>query len=197
VKSISKTNLLSLASLTFLLFFAFDAFALEEASVGRKIWDNIMLFVNFGILVFLFVKYAKKPLMNYLRSERESVEKELNELTDKKQGVQSQRDAEAEHLKDIDQIIEEIRSHILEMGEREKEKIIQQGKSLAEKMIRDAETYSENRILAARQELSEEMVDIALSMAEDRLSKDMTDEDNNNLVNQFVASLQTTKLSVG
>lgn len=197
MKSISKTNLLSLATLTVFLLFAFDAFALEEASTGRKIWDNIMLFVNFGILVFLFVKYAKKPLMNFLRSERESVEKQLNELTDRREGVQSQRDVEAEHLKDIDRYIEEIRSHILEMGEREKEKIIQQGKSLAEKMIRDAEAYSENRIVAARRELSEEMVDIALSMAKEKLSKGMTDEDNNNLVSQFITNLETTKPSVG
>jgi F-type H+-transporting ATPase subunit b len=197
LKLITKTNLLSSVTLIFLLLFAFDASALEETSTGRKVWDNIMLFVNFGILVFLFIKYGKKPLMNFLRSERKSVENELNELTDKKQGVQSRRDVEAENLKDIDQIIEEIRSHILERGKKEKEEIIQQGRALADKMIQDARTYSENRIVAARQELSEEMVDMALSMAKDKLSKDMTDEDNNKLVNQFLTNLQATKLSVG
>ena len=197
MKRISKTNLLSLASLTFVLFFAFDTFASEEASGGRTIYHTIMLFVNFGIFVFLFVRYAKKPFMNYLRSERESVEKQINELTDKKQGAQSQRDTEAEQLEDIDQIIEELRSSILEMGEREKEKIIQQGKSLAEKMIRDAEAYSENRIVVARQELSEEMVDMALSMAKEKLLKNMTDKDNDILVGQFITSLQATKPSVG
>lgn len=197
MKPICKANLLFFASLTFLLLFTFDALALEEASAGRKVWDNIMLFVNFGILVFLFIKYGKKPLMSFLRSERESVEKQLNELTDRKQGIQSQRDAEAEQTKDIDRIIEEIRGNILEMGEREKEKIIRQGKSLAEKMIRDAETYSENRIVAARQELSEEMVDMALSMAKEKLLKNITDKDNDNLVDQFITSLQATKPSVG
>jgi len=197
VKSISKTSLLSLVILIFLLLFAFDAFALEETSTGRKVWDNIMLFVNFGILVFLFIRYGKKPLMDFLRSERNTVENELNELTDKKQGVQSQRDVEAENLKDIDQIIEEIRSHILERGKKEKEEIIQQGRALADKMIQDARAYSENRIVAARQELSEEMLDMALSMAKDKLSRDMTDEDNNKLVNQFLTNLQATKLSVG
>ena len=197
MKSISKTSLLSLVILIFLLLFAFDAFALEETSTGRKVWDNIMLFVNFGILVFLFIRYGKKPLMDFLRSERNTVENELNELTDKKQGVQSQRDVEAENLKDIDQIIEEIRSHILERGKKEKEEIIQQGRALADKMIQDARAYSENRIVAARQELSEEMLDMALSMAKDKLSKDMTDEDNNKLVNQFLTNLQATKLSVG
>jgi F-type H+-transporting ATPase subunit b len=197
VKRISKTNLLSLASLIFVLFFAFDAFASEEASGGRTIYHTIMLFVNLGIFVFLFVRYVKKPFMNFLRSERESVEKQINELTDKKQGAQSQRDAEAEQLEDIDRIIRELCSSILEMGEREKEKIIQNGKSLAEKMIRDAEVYSENRIAAARKELSEEMVDMALSMAKEKLLKNMTDEDNDHLVNRFITDLETTKPSVG
>lgn len=196
MKPVCKAGLLLLTILV-VLFFACDAFALGENTLGRKIWDNIMLFINFGILVFLFVKYAKKPLMNYLRSERESVEKELNELTDKKQEVQSQRDAEADQIEDIDRIIEEIRSSILEMGKKEKEEIIQQGKALADKMIQDAKTYSENRIVAARQELSEEMVDMALSMAREELLKGMTDEDNNNLVNQFITNLQAAKLPVG
>jgi F-type H+-transporting ATPase subunit b len=195
MKPISKTNLLSLASLIFVLLLAFDAFALEEASFGRKVWDNIMLFVNFGILVFLFVKYAKKPLMNFLRSERESVEKQIDELTNKKQGVQSQRDVEAEQIKDIDRIIEEIRSSILEMGQREKEKIIQHGELLAEKIIRDAEAYSESRILSARRELSEEMGHMALSIARENLLKNITEKDNDHLVDQFITDLQATKLS--
>ena len=197
MKPISKMNLLYLASLTFVLFFAFDVSASEEASGGRTIYHTIMLFINFGIFAYLFFKYAKKPLMNFLRSERESVEKQINELTEQKQGAQSQRDAEAEQLEDIDRIIGELRSSILEMGEREKEKIIRQGKSMAEKMIRDAETYSENRIVAARHELSEEMVDMALSMAKEKLSRNMTDKDNDNLVDQFITNLETTKPSVG
>ena len=197
MKRIFIKNLLSLASLIFVLFFAFDAFASEEASGGRTWYHTIMLFVNFGIFAFLFFRYAKKPLMNFLRSEQESVEKQINELTDKKQDAQSQRDAETEQLEDIDRIIGELRSSILEMGKREKEKIIQQGKTLADKMIQDAEAYSENRIIAAQQELSVEMVDMALSMAKEKLLKNMTDEDNDHLVDQFITNLETTKPSVG
>lgn len=196
MKPIYKVGLLLLTFLV-VLFITCDAFALGEKTLGRKLWDNFMLFVNFGILVFLFIKYAKTPMMNYLRSQRDSVEKELNELTEEKQGVQSQRDAEADQIKDIDRIIEEIHSHILEMGEKEKEKIIQQGKALADKMIQDAKTYSENRIIAARQELSEEMVDMALSMTREKLLKGMTDKDNDNLVNQFITNLQANKASAG
>ncbi len=197
MKSVYKAGLLLLVCLAVVLLFYFDVFSLEKESAGRKLWDNFMLFVNFGILVFLFIKYAKTPMMNYLRSQRDSVEEGLDELTERKQGVQSQRDAEADQIEDIDRIIEEIRSKILEMGKKEKEKIIQQGRALADKTIQDAKTYSENRIVAARQELSEEMVDMALSMAREKLLKGMTHKDHDNLVNQFVANLQETKASVG
>ena len=196
MKPVYKAGLLLLTFLV-VLFFAYDAFALEEKTLGQKIWGNIMPFVNLGILVFLFIKYAKTPLMNYLRSQRDGVEEGLNELNEKKQGIQSQRDAEADQMKDIDRIIEEIRNNILEMGKKEKEKIIQQGKALADKMIQDAKIYSENRIVAARRELSDEMVDMALSMAKEELLKGMTDKDNDNLVNQFITNLQATKASVG
>ena len=66
MKPSSKTKLLSFTGLIFVLFFAFDASASEEASGGRTIYHTVMLFVNFGILVYLFLKYAKKPLMNFL-----------------------------------------------------------------------------------------------------------------------------------
>lgn len=197
MKPVHKAGLLLLVCLAIVLLFYFDVLSLEKGSTGRKHWDNFMLFVNFGILVYLFIKYAKTPMMNYLRSQRNSVEKKLNELTEEKKGIQSQRDAEADQIKDIDRIIEEIRSHILEMGKKEKEKIIQQGKALADKVIQDAKAYSEHRIIAARQELSEEMVDLALSMTRDKLLKGMTDKDNDNLVNQFIRNLQATKPSVG
>ena len=40
---------------------ASDVFAMEESGKGRIIWNNIMLWINFGILVFIFIKYARKP----------------------------------------------------------------------------------------------------------------------------------------
>ena len=41
------------------------------------------------------------------------------------------------------------------------------------------------------------MVDMALSMAKEKLLKNMTDKDNDNLVGQFITNLETTKPSVG
>lgn len=152
-----------------------------------------MLWVNFGILAFFFLKYAKKPLMDYLHGVRRTVEEDLNVIEGQMKDVKSVRDAETENLKDIEERLAGIREGVLEMGRREKEKIIEQAKISAERMIESAKVYSEYRIAMAKKALSDEMVDIAVGMVEKRLKKGLSEEDNEKLVNQFVTDLITSK----
>jgi F-type H+-transporting ATPase subunit b len=175
------------------LLYCADAFAAEGPSPGRRLWDNVMLWVNFGILAFFFFKFAKKPLMDYLHGVRRTVEEDLSVIEGQMKDVRSIRDSETEKLKDIEERLAEIREGILEMGRREKEKIIEQAKVSAERMIESAKIYSEYRIAMAKKALSDEMVEIAVGMVEKRLTTGLSEEDNEKLVNQFVADLMTSK----
>ena len=62
-------GLLSFGAVLCPLLYCSDALAAEELTAGRRLWGNIMLVVNFLVLVFFFVRYAKKPLMDYLRGK--------------------------------------------------------------------------------------------------------------------------------
>ena len=106
------------------LIFCPDSFAAGETSQGRTLWDNIMLIVNFGILVFFFLKYGRIPLMDFLRGQKKRVEGELNEVNVQFKDVKTLMEEEAEKLEDIDKLIEEIKKNIIKMGKREKENII-------------------------------------------------------------------------
>jgi F-type H+-transporting ATPase subunit b len=182
-----------LAAFGCLLLFGVAAFASEGPSPGRRIWDNMMLWVNFGILVFFFLKYAKSPLMEYLHGIRRTLEADLNGIEGQIKADKSQKDAEAEKLQDIEERLAEIREGILEMGRREKEKIIEQAKISAERMVESAKVYSEHRIAMAKKALSDEMVDIAVAKVEEILKKALSDADHEKLVNQFVSELKTSK----
>ena len=61
---------------------------------GRKLYDIIMLWVNFGILVALFIKFARKPLMDAVHVVRCKLEGEIGEITkqhgDSKAGLDSE-----------------------------------------------------------------------------------------------------------
>lgn len=188
--------IISLAAITYLLFYCPDSFAAKELTPGRRLWDNIMLFVNFGILVFFFIKFAKKPLMNLLRGERHKIEIDLNKIDKQLKDVKSTMDIEDEKLKDMDQRVKEIRENALEMARREKEKIIEEAKIAAEKMIENAKRYHNYRMALAKKALSDEMVDIAISMVEEKLTKEISEKDNEKLINKFFTDLQTSKLDL-
>jgi len=170
-----------------------DAFGAETSSAGRKLWDHVLLWVNFGILAFLFLKYARKPLMDYLRGVQTEVQGELDEVGAQFNEAKTLKDAEQEKLEKIGESIDKIRESILELGRREKERIIKEGKIAAEKIIEHAENYSRYRIDLARKALADEMVDLAFSMVEETLKKGISKEENENMINQFVGELKGTK----
>jgi len=188
--------IISFAAVTYLHFFCPDSFAAEESSSGRRIWDNIMLFVNFAILVFLFLKFAKKPLIGYLRGVRDKIKNELDTINGRFNDVKSTLDEEANKLKDIDQRIKEIQENAREIAKREKDKIIEDAKIAAEKMIENAKRYHNYRMALAKKALSDEMVDVAISMVEEKLTKKISEEDNEKLINKFFTDLQTLKLNL-
>lgn len=177
----------------FLLLIVPEAFAAETTTSGRKLWDNIMLFFNFGILVFLFMKYAKKPLVHYLKSVRSNIKKDIDEVSGELDDARSRMGVEEEKMKAVDARIKEIRETLLKLGEQDKQKIIEEAKINAEKMIQDAKAYATYRLAMARKALSDELVDIAVGIAEEHITQGITDSDHDNLVNQFIASLGTAK----
>jgi F-type H+-transporting ATPase subunit b len=162
-------------------------------SEGRKLYDTIMLWVNFGILVALFIKFARKPLMDALHGVRSKLEGEIGEITEQHSESKAGLDSEEAKLRDIQTHLDEIRARIIEMGEKEKRKIIDQAKIAADKMIEDAKAYASFQMEKARKQLSDEMIDIAISMVEKRLAKEITLKDNDKLINDFLANLEATK----
>jgi F-type H+-transporting ATPase subunit b len=169
------------------------AFAAEALSAGRKVWDIVLMWVNFGILIFLFIKFGRKPLMNFLRGVKTEVQEELGEVGTQFNDAKSLADAEREKLDNIGISIDKIRESILELGRREREKIIEEGKLAAQKILEHAENYSRYRMDLAKKTLANEMVDVAFSMVQDNLEKGVSEKENEQLVNQFVSDLAHTK----
>lgn len=182
-----------LGTIVYFLLDSPDALAAEALSAGRKVWDIVLMWVNFGILVFLFIKFGRKPLMNFLRGVKTEVQEELGEVGTQFNEAKSLVDVEQEKLDNIGVSIEKIRENILELGRREREKIIKEGKLAAQKILEHAENYSRYRMDLAKKTLANEMVDVAFSMVQDNLEKGVSEKENENLVNQFVGGLAHTK----
>jgi F-type H+-transporting ATPase subunit b len=178
------------------LLFCPECLAAEGMPPWRKPYNVIMMWINFGILVVLFLKFARKPLMAALRGMRDRIKEEIDGIKKQHREVKGHMDSEEARLAEIHEHLEEIRASIIEMGEKEKEKIIEQAKVTAGKMIEDARAYASFQMARARKQLSDEMVDIAISKVEERLKKEISSEDNENLVNDFLENLGSAKMQL-
>lgn len=103
-----------------ILFQAAVVYGAEDLSAGRKLWDTVMMVVNFGILVLLFIKYGKKPLMEYLNGVRDEIGTDLDTVRSRHENAKSAWDEEAVKLDHMEQRIQEIEQEILELGRRER-----------------------------------------------------------------------------
>ena len=193
MKTIMKHLLLTLGLVVWSLALSGSAEAAQEMTEGRRLYDTIMLWVNFGILVALFVKFARKPLMDALRGVHDKIEGEIDGITRQHNEMKAGRDAEETRLGDIEQHLDQIRARIIEMGEKEKQRIIDQARLAADKMIEDAKAYGRFQMDRARKQLSDEMIDMAISKVETRLEKEISAEDNEKLVLDFLGNLENTK----
>ena len=166
--------------------------ATEAPSRARIIWNNIMLFVNFGILVFLFIKYAKKPLVEFIFKERDKIKEDLDELEKEYEKARFILNEQNKKLNNIEAYVQDIRRSILELAKRERDKIIEEAKKNAEKMLEDAKSYYEIEAKRAKQRLQEELIIMAINVVKDKLRKKMTKEMNEKVIAEFIKDMQSS-----
>ncbi len=174
---------------SYLLILCPDVMAVEESVDARDIWDLIMRLFNFGVIAFVAVKYGRKPLMNFLHSYSNSIQDELQAVETKHKDAKSKMEDAKQKLDSIGPHLQEIRERLLEIGEKEKDRYISQAKQRADQMIEEAKLMSEQERVNARQYLHAEMVDFAVSLAEERIKERMTPEENQVLLNNFVSQI--------
>ena len=160
-----------------------------EAGERNKLWTDIMLFVNFGVMVFLFLRFAKKPLINFLRGEGNKISEQMQAIETEVNDARSKMEKESDRLKNITESLKGITENIIAAGAREKESVIERAKNLADKMVEDAKKEAAFKMEAAKKRFSEEMLDAAINITIDSIKQNITKEDDEKLVMDFSSDL--------
>lgn len=168
-------------------FLGHEAFAAEKSSSWRPTYDLILMWINFGIIVFVLNKYAKAPLMNFLRGQKEKLAREIKRLENKQQGISANIE---ETLKTIDESevrFAELKERIVQQGEREKQKIIESAQQQSKMMLKNARRRIDSHFDQAKSAFRAELIDAAIELAMQRLPQEITDEDHDKFLNQYLA----------
>lgn len=162
------------------------AFAAEETSAWRSTYDEVMRWVNFAIFVLVIVKYARKPLADFLNGRKEEVAEEIEQVDSQKRQAEEAVEKVAAQLDQSSRRLEEIKSRIVNQGENRKAQIIAEAQAESEIMLTASKGKIKGQIANARHRLRAEMIDKAIDLALKRLPQEITASDSANMVNNYL-----------
>ena len=172
-------------------FFGYETFAAEKTTKWRPTYDLILRWINFGIIVFIFYKYAKTPLMNFLRGQKEKLAEEIKKLEDKKEDVANKIKETQKALDESEVRFAELKDRIVQQGERRKQEIIESAKNHSRIMLEGANRKIDSYILSSKNTFKAELIDAAIEVAMERLPKEITDKDDERFIVQYLSGAST------
>lgn len=161
-----------------------------EEQKGLSAMDWVWKIVNFSILVFLLVKFAGKPLKNFLRQRKELIEKSIKEAQEAKELAKKALAEVEERLKLKDKEVEEIISLSKTSGEAERDRLIQDGERLMVKILEQARANIEHEVKMAREAIKAEAVEAAMNLAEEKIKKKITTQEQDKLLQESIKLLE-------
>lgn len=164
-----------------------SAWAEEAGGSWRNTYDMVMIWVNFAILVFVIYKFGKGPIMDFLRLRKEDLAYEIGELESQKEKLTARIQEAQQAITESDAHFVEVKEKLIKQGERRKREIIAEAKEQSRIMMESSKERVGSRIQQAKRRFKEEMIDAAIDLAEQRLPQVITEEDNQVLLDQYLA----------
>ena len=141
--------------------------------------------VLFGGLFFLL----RKPVSNALGARIKGIEDQLNDLESKKAAAEKQLAEYNQKFARLEQEAEEIMAEYVRQGEEAKVRILKEAEEAAEKLKIQAQKTIESEFQNARDELRTEVLDKALAKAEEIIKSQISAEDQEKLVDEYLAKV--------
>lgn len=172
--------------------FLADAYASSSSGFEftRATYDVIMRWVNFLIMVALFLRYARKPLLDFLRRQRSDVVSSLEILESRKREVEEKIEESKTRLEDSQKRLITIRERIENEGRQRKEQIVAEAQAESQLMLAAAKAKVEGQIREAVDIFKAELIDKATERASVRLPSLLKQNDHENFVHQWLEAAQ-------
>ena len=156
----------------------------DRSADVRDLYYRIINFTLLVIILFVVIKKSglKESLtrrIDEIRQRLEDLKREREEAENKYQGIENKlREFEGERTEILEQFQRE--------GLAEKEMIIAEAKKRAKQIVEQAELSIQQEMQSAKDRLKQAVVDRAAQKAQELIAKEMTEEDQDRLVEEFI-----------
>ena len=167
------------------------AFASEQgSSTFWVLWNNGWRVINFIILLFLIVKMAKKPLGEFLAGRKDDISRDLSEAEEILQASEAEYDEIEKKIAELDTQVAGIKDLIENQGRKQKDKLIKDANSMSKRIIEEAKARSQFELNKARQKFTEDLVETAITIAEEKIREKITKKDQEKLILDYIKGIR-------
>ena len=165
-----------------------DVMAAETGDGWRATYDLVLRWVNFVILAALLFKLGKTPMKDFLTGQKEKFSRELKRKEEEKDAAIKETEEIKRTLDEAEIRFANIKNRIIEQGEKKKHQIIEDAKEQSRLLMEEAKRRIDSQILQAKEQFKAELVETAIDLAIERIPQEITEEDNQKYIDQFLAS---------
>ena len=148
--------------------------------------------INFIILAFILYRVLFKPLTIFVQKRAEGIQQSLEEAKRAREDVARARAEYEESLKTARQEAAALRQRMDREMTEERERLVQQSREEANRLITQARSEIEQEVRRAKADLRGEAVNLSISTAERLIQRNLADEDQQRLAEQYIEELGRT-----
>jgi F-type H+-transporting ATPase subunit b len=165
--------------------------AAETGAGGRDPWVDLGLkFVNFAILVGMLFYFLHKPVRQALADRHQNVRKALEDAREAKEDAEAKLREYRQRVANLEQEVSDIRQQVRSEAERQKEQILAEARTAAEAIRRHAEAAGANEVKRAQDILRTEVVELAMRLAQERLTQSYSAADQDQAVQRTIENVE-------
>lgn len=172
---------------------SYDIAFAAEGGEHAFAWKELMWpVINFAILVFILVKFGRKPIKEFLKKRTELIEKSLREAAEAKELARKALVEVKERLKNTDREIDKILTAAKKAGEKEKKAIIAEGEKLRSKILEQTKANIEFELQKAKKAIKSEAALAALELAEKQIKEQLGNKEQLMLIDGYIKKLEAS-----
>lgn len=151
-----------------------------------QFWGSV---VNFGLLVYLIRRSAKKPIASFLGARREGIDRGIREAAEVKRNAEQAFQTYNERMKSLDDELAKLRKEVSAAAERDRARISEEANTTVARLKAETESLVQRQTEQLEAQIRREVVAAAAEAAERAVRELSTPEDQQRLADAFLREL--------
>ena len=169
--------------------------AVEEGAYGEghdadrtaDLMNLLSRFWNFAVFMIILVVVVKKfKVKDMLTARIDEIRQRLDDLKREKEETESRYQEAERKLREFEGEKQDILEQFKKEGEAESQKIVAEAQQRSAQILEQTELTIQQEMQSAKKKLREGVVELAAQRAGEIMAKEMTDKDQDRLVNEFI-----------